>query len=101
MIYQMADLYVLKMICQCAVKMKPIIQENVEEKSGLNQVNIFFIHREEEESEGENEGDDALSEEGKSWDSMEEEAKKSDMEKVKKLKENENFKKNNKNKRKK
>ena len=36
MIYRMADLYALKMICQCAVKMKPIIQENVEEKSGLN-----------------------------------------------------------------
>ena len=47
------------------------------------------------------EGDDALSEEGKSWDSMEEEAKKLDIEKAKKIKEKENFKKNNKNKRKK
>ena len=60
-----------------------------------------YEQEEEEESEGENEGDDALSEEGKSWDSMEEEAKKLDIEKAKKIKEKENFKKNNKNKRKK
>ena len=56
---------------------------------------------EEEESQGENEGDDALSEEGKDWDDMEEDAKKSDIEKAKKMKEKENFKKNNKNKKKK
>ena len=56
---------------------------------------------EEEESRGENEGDDALSEEGKDWDSMEEDAKKSDIEKAKRMKEKEEFKKNNKNKNKK
>ena len=56
---------------------------------------------EEIESEGEDEGDDALSEEGKSWDSMENDAKKADNEHAKKMKEKENFKKANKNKRKK
>ena len=56
---------------------------------------------EEIESEGEDEGDDALSEEGKSWGSMENEAKKADNEHAKKMKEKENFKKANKNKRKK
>ena len=61
-----------------------------------------YEQEEEEESEGEYEGDDALSESGKSWNSMEEEAKKSDIEKAKKLKEKEeNFKKNNRNKKKK
>ena len=56
---------------------------------------------EEIESEGEDEGDDALSEEGKSWDSMENDAKKADNEHAKKMKEKENFKKANKNKKKK
>ena len=50
---------------------------------------------EEEESIGEDEGDDALSESGKSWDSMENEAKKDDNEHAKRLKEKEKFKKNN------
>ena len=49
---------------------------------------------EQSESVGEDEGDDALSEEGKSWNSMEENAKREDNEKTKKMKENERFKKN-------
>ena len=56
---------------------------------------------EEEESIGEDEGDDALSESGKSWDSMENDAKKDDNEHAKRLKEKEKFKKNNKAKKKK
>ena len=60
-----------------------------------------YQEEEEEESKGENEGDDALSEEGKDWDNLEEIAKKSDIEKAKRMKEKENFKKNNKNRRKK
>ena len=56
---------------------------------------------EEEESIGEDEGDDALSESGKSWGSMENEAKKDDNEHAKRLKEKEKFKKNNKAKKKK
>lgn len=56
---------------------------------------------EEIESEGEDEGDSVLSEEGKSWDSLQREAIKSDKEKAKKMKEEEKFKKNkNKNKKK-
>ena len=50
---------------------------------------------EEEESIGEDEGDDALSEAGKSWDDMENDAKKDDNERAKRLKEKEKFKKNN------
>ena len=60
-----------------------------------------YEQEEEEESEGEYEGDDALSEEGQDWDKMEEKAKKDDNEKAKRLKEKENFKKNNRNKKKK
>ena len=60
-----------------------------------------YQEEEEEESKGENEGDDALSEEGKDWDNLEEIAKKSDIEKAKRMKEKENIKKNNKNRRKK
>jgi nucleosome binding factor SPN SPT16 subunit len=60
-----------------------------------------YQEEEEEESKGENEGDDALSEEGKDWDNLEEIAKKSDIEKAKRMKEKEKFKKNNKNRRKK
>ena len=56
---------------------------------------------EEEESIGEDEGDDALSESGKSWDIMENDAKKDDNEHAKRLKEKEKFKKNNKAKKKK
>ena len=48
---------------------------------------------EEAESQGEDEGDDALSEEGKDWDDMENEAKHSDIEHAKKIKEKEKFKK--------
>ena len=60
-----------------------------------------YQEEEEEESKGENEGDDPLSEERKDWDNLEEIAKKSDIEKAKRMKEKENFKKNNKNRRKK
>ena len=75
--------------------------EDEEEEEEVENDDPAYEEEEIESSEDDYEGDDALSEEGKSWDSMEEEAKKSDIEKVKKLKEKENFKKNNKNKRKK
>jgi len=55
---------------------------------------------EEIESEGEDEGDSALSEQGKSWDSLSKEAIKADKEHAKKIKEEEKFKKNKKNKKK-
>ena len=58
-----------------------------------------YEQEEEEESLGEDEGDDVLSEEGEDWDEMEEKAKKDDN--AKKMKEKENFKKNNRNKKKK
>ena len=48
---------------------------------------------EKEESEGEDEGESALSEKGMSWDEMEEKAKKDDHERAKKIREEEKFKK--------